>query len=64
MLAFVPRKLPESCPRDTNTEMVTKIAPVRAVNMPIGAFCIEFRRERFCDDDAFGNRGGQKVAVS
>ena len=44
--------------------MVTEIAPVRAVNMPIGAFCTEFRRERFCGDDAFGNQGRQKVAVT
>ena len=67
----VARKLLESCPevawklpRDTSTEMVTKIVPVRAVNMPIGAFCTEFRCERFCDNDVFGNRGRQKVALS
>ena len=46
------------------TEIVTKIVPVRAVNMPIGAFCTEFRCERFCDDDVFRNRGRQKVAVT
>ena len=51
-------------PRDTNTEMVTKIVPVRAVNMPIGAFCTEFRRGRFCDDDVFGNWGRQVVSVT
>ena len=29
-------------PRDANTEMVTKIVPVRTMNTPIGAFCREF----------------------
>ena len=36
-----------------NTEMVTKIVAVRAVNMPIGAFCKEFQCECSCDDDFF-----------
>ena len=33
--------------------MVTKIVPVRAVNLSIGPFCTEFWCERFCDDDVF-----------
>ena len=33
------------------------MAPVRAVNLSIGPFCTEFRRESFCDDDAFWDRG-------
>ena len=41
-------------PRDVNIEMVTKIVPVRAVDLSIGRFCTEFRCERFCDDDVFG----------
>ena len=59
------RKLPESFPkvaqklaRDINTEMVTKIVPVRAVDLSIGPFCTEFRCERFCDNDVFLD-GGQ-----
>ena len=44
-------KLPKSWPSDINTKIVTKIVPMRAVNMPIGAFCIFFWRKRFCDDD-------------
>ena len=35
--------------RDINTEVVTKIVPMRAVNFSIGPFCTEFRCER--DDD-------------
>ena len=52
------KKLPERRPkvaqklaRDISTDMVTKIVPTRVVNMPIGAFCTKFLRERFCDDD-------------
>ena len=41
-------------PRDINIEMVTKIVPVRAVDLSIGPFCTEFRCERFCDDGVFG----------
>ena len=44
----------QKLPRDVNIEMVTKIAPVRAVDLSIGPFCTEFRCERFCDDDVFG----------
>ena len=44
-------------PRDVNTEMVTEIVPVRAVDLSIGPFCTEFRCERFCDDDVFWDRG-------
>ena len=47
------RKVAQKLPRDVNTEMVTKIVPVRAVDLSIGPFCTEFRRERFCDDDVF-----------
>ena len=39
--------------RDINTEMVTKIVAVRAVNFSIGPFCTEFRCEHFRDDDDF-----------
>ena len=34
-------------------EMVTKVVPVRAVELSIGPFCTEFRREQLCDDDIF-----------
>ena len=44
----------QKLPRDVNIEMVTKIVPVRAVDLSIGPFCTEFRCERFCDDDVFG----------
>ena len=47
----------ENGPRDINTEMVTKVVPVRAVNTPIGAFCMEFRCEQLCDDEVFRDRG-------
>ena len=41
-------------PRDVNIqEIVTKMIPVRAVDLSIGPFCTEFRCERFCDDDVF-----------
>ena len=60
----VVQKLSISCPkvagkwpRDINTEMVTKVVPVRAVNLSIGAFCTEFRCESFCDNDTFWDRG-------
>ena len=43
------------------TEIVTKIVPVRAVNSPIGAFCTEFRCERFCDDDDAFSDSGQEI---
>ena len=43
-------------PRDINIEMVTKVAPVRAVNLSIGPFCTEFRRDHFRDDDDFWDR--------
>ena len=36
--------------RDINTEIVTKMVPVRAVDLSIGPFCTEFRCEHFCDD--------------
>ena len=59
----VDQKLSKSCtkvaqmlPRDIKTEMFTKIVPVRAVNMPIGAFCTEFRRESFYVNDVFGRQ--------
>ena len=48
-------------PRDVNIEMVTKIVPVRAVDLSIGRFCTEFRCERFCDDDVFGIGVGNVV---
>ena len=39
------------------TEIVTKVVPVRAVNLSIGPFCTEFRCEQLCDDDIFQDRG-------
>ena len=42
-------------PRDVNTEIDTKIVPVRAVNSPIDAFCTEFRCESIRDDDALSD---------
>ena len=47
-------KVARKWPRGINTEMVTKIVPVRAVDLSIGPSCTEFRCERFCDDDVFG----------
>ena len=46
-------------PRDRNTEIVTKVVPVRAVDLSIGAFCAEFLRERFCDAAASRKIGHQ-----
>ena len=40
-------------PRDINTEMVTKLVPVRAVNFSIRPFCTEFQCEQLRDDDIF-----------
>ena len=39
--------------RDINKEIVTKMVPVRAVDLSIGPFCTEFWRERFRDSDFF-----------
>ena len=44
---------PEIGFRDINTEIVTKMVPVRAVDLSIGPFCTEFRHERFRDDATF-----------
>ena len=44
---------PETRPRDINTEIVTKMVPVRAVDLSIGPFCTEFRCEQLCDGDTF-----------
>ena len=43
----------ENGPGDIKTEIVTKAAPVRAVDLSIGAFCTEFQREHFRDDGIF-----------
>ena len=43
----------ETGPRDINTEIVTKMVPMRAVDLSIGPFCTEFRRERFRDNATF-----------
>ena len=58
----VDRKWINNCPkvsrkwaRDINTEMVTKIVPVRAVNLSTGPFCTECRCKRFCGDDVFSD---------
>ena len=37
-----------------STEIVTKVVPMRAVNLLTGPFCTEFLCELLCDDDAFG----------
>ena len=42
--------------RDIKTEIVTKIVPVKAVDLSIGPFCTEFWCERFCDDAVFLDR--------
>ena len=39
--------------RSIKTETITKIVPVRAVDLSIGPFCTEFRCERFRDDAVF-----------
>ena len=52
--------------RGIKTEIVTKMVPVIAVELSIGAFCTEFRREQLCDDDIFGievNFSTKRVAV-
>ena len=41
---------PKTGLRYINTEIVTKMVPVRAVDLSIIAFCTKNRRERFCDD--------------
>ena len=60
-------KLTKSCPkvagkwpRDINTEMVTKVVPVRAVELSIGAFCTEFRCAQLCDNDTFESGLGDR----
>ena len=47
----------ENAPRDINTEIVTKVVPVRAVNLSTGPFCTGFRCEQLCGDDIFRDRG-------
>ena len=41
-------------------EMDTKVVPVRAVELSIGAFCTEFRCEQLCDDGIFGSGPGDR----
>ena len=48
---------PEIGLRDINTEIATKMVPMRAVDLSIGPFCTEFRCEQLCDDDIFRGRG-------
>ena len=48
---------PETGLQDRNKEIVTKMVPVRAVDLSIGPFCTEFRCEQLCDDDIFRDRG-------
>ena len=43
--------------RGIKIKNVTKVVPVRAVNLSTGPFCTEFRCEQLCDDDAFWDRG-------
>ena len=49
-------KVAQKLPRDANIEMVTKIVPVRAVDLSIGPLCTEFRCEHFCT--FFGSGSG------
>ena len=42
--------------RDINTEMVTKIVPMRAVDLSIRQFCTEFWCKHFRDSDVFLDR--------
>ena len=48
--------------RGIKTETITKVVPVRAVNLSIGPFCTEFRCEQLCDDGIFRDRG-QLLAI-
>ena len=41
--------------------MVTKVVPMRAVNISIGAFCTEFRCEQLCDDGIFRSGPGDRA---
>ena len=43
--------------RDINMEMVTKVVPVRTVELSIGAFCTEFRCEQLYDNGALLGSG-------
>ena len=47
-------KVAQKLPRDVNMEMVTKIVPMRAVELSIGPFCTEFRCEQLCDNEVSG----------
>ena len=40
-----------------NMEIVTKVDPMRAVELSIGAFCIKFLCEQLCDNVTFWVRG-------
>ena len=42
-----------NCPGDINTYIVTKVAPVRAVDLSIGPFCTEFPCKQLFDEDIF-----------
>ena len=48
---------------DINIETVTKIVPVRAVDLSIGPFCTEFRCKRFCGNDAFRIGFGKSTPI-
>ena len=43
--------------RGIKTEIVTKVVPVRAVDLSIGPFCTEFRCTQLCDEDIFRDQG-------
>ena len=49
----------EHDPRDIKTEIVTKVVPIRAVDLSIGAFCAEFWCGRFCGTAASRKIGHQ-----
>ena len=48
---------PETGLRDINKEIVTKIVPMRAVDLSVGPFCTELWCEHFCDDAVFWDLG-------
>ena len=53
----------ENYPGDINTNIVTKVTTVRAVDLSIGPFCTEFQCEHFCDDDVLRgiDYGGREI---
>ena len=48
-------------PWDIHMEIVTKVVPMRAVELSSGAFCIEFLCEQLCDIGSFGMGAGRST---